>query len=103
MNWLADERRRLDKRREELLLRWAANKLAAMYRRLDKVVKGEWHEEDHPRAEDGRFGDKPGEHGGQGGTDEGQGADKPATPAAQQQRPAKPKALRAAGRYRNAA
>jgi hypothetical protein len=27
----------------------------------------EWHEEDHPRASDGRFGDKPGVHGGAGG------------------------------------
>jgi hypothetical protein len=30
--------------------------------RLTKA--GEFREEDHPRAEDGRFGEKPGEHGG---------------------------------------
>jgi hypothetical protein len=28
------------------------------------LSKAVWHEQDHPRAEDGRFGDKPGEHGG---------------------------------------
>src|SRR5262245_38764550 len=30
----------------------------------DSLLKEGWHEEDHPRASDGRFGTKPGEHTG---------------------------------------
>ena len=97
-NWLADKRRDLDRRRERLALEWASLKLARWEKRLAAALKGEWHEEDHPRADDGRFGDKPGEHSGEGG-EQGQSAES----GSARNRPAKPKSLRAAGRYRNAA
>src|SRR5262249_28779338 len=32
-------------------------------RKLQKLQKEGWHEEDHPRASDGRFGTKPGHQG----------------------------------------
>lgn len=46
--------------------------IADTLERLCARLKGEFREEDHPRAEDGRFGDKPGAHGG-GDKPEGEG------------------------------
>lgn len=54
--------------------------LGTLLKRLRGRLKGDFREEDHPRADDGRFGDKPGQHeGGRPEESAGEGqASKPA-------------------------
>jgi len=100
MTWLADERRRLDRKRERLALEWAASVLASWEKRLGRALKGSYF--DHcPRDEEGHC--LPSGEADRTGSGEDEGNREPARPSKPAAQHPRPKQLRAAARYRDPA